>query len=346
MPSANHSTMPTGGASIITIPARTTEDPIIDEDGFTPDLSNSGPVALAPGAFQRFYNDQNKLSPALKAGYIILMMADVHNHSLKTSHEDEATDTAAPSYLTPEDFARSSLVLSKILGLRGYTKKLILGKKFLADELKRRAPEVKPNFNNTKLPKFMELLIEHPITDPGDISFIKSEYKNLEERLAPEATSDDDDGLGGPHRITMQHRLRFLLILVNKDEVLTAYRQSTNDKSGKLVDYQGTDMAPADWKELMSVEFNESDVEYKTKALPNLHDRFAHEIECKRDDKFKMTPDKCKSIIQEMKTKLRKIIDRYNQSGNGSEMASFDDDSDVEDNVNIEESEHNYIRPV
>ena len=55
-----------------------------------------------------------------------------------------------------------------------------------------------------------------------------------------------------------------------------------------------------------------------------------------------ITPDKCKSIISDMKTKLKDIIRRYNLSGNGSDMAKHDDDTD--DDGGEEETQDNYGR--
>ena len=279
------------------------------------------------------------------------MMADLHNQSEKAKYEramaasgdsdNDGDDVAAPKYCTPEDYANDHDILSKALKIRGFYKRLVLPKKHVASELKRRVPLKRVNTNNTKTSKIMELLLQHSLTDNRDIECIKAEFAKIVSAIELEVTGGEDDGLGGPTKLNMTHRLRLLLILIGNDEVLQAFHRSTDFKDKDGVDYRNTEMAQKDWKELLSIEFNESEVEYETKAVPNLHDKFRQPIKCDNDG-FVMTPDKCKTIVQDMRTKLRDIIRRYNLSGNGSEMAKHDGDDDGDGG--IEETEESYGR--
>jgi hypothetical protein len=90
------------------------------------------------------------------------------------------------------------------------------------------------------------------------------------------------------------------MILCTNEEVLQAYLASTNGKSHEDVDYQNSNKAPPDWTELMCVEFNESETEYLTPALPELHEKFAQPILCKRSG-YILSPDKAKDLAQDRK---------------------------------------------
>ena len=58
--------------------------------------------------------------------------------------------------------------------------------------------------------------------------------------------------------------------------------------------------------------------------------------------KYELTAQKCKDLIQDMKNRLREMIDRYNTSGNGSDMLIHDYDSD--DECGIIDNESTYGR--
>ena len=79
-----------------------------------------------------------------------------------------------------------------------------------------------------------------------------------------------------------------------------------------------------------------------TEVFKTLHENFKEPIDCPKH--HDLTSDKCKELIQEQKTKLRGIIGRYNRSGNGSDMAQFDEDTDNEDDDEIVENEDTYGR--
>ena len=47
--------------------------------------------------------------------------------------------------------------------------------------------------------------------------------------------------------------------------------------------------------------------------------------------------EKCKDLLQDMKTRLQELISRYNDSGNGSDMVMFD--YDMHGGHDVEEKE-------
>lgn len=72
--------------------------------------------------------------------------------------------------------------------------------------------------------------------------------------------------------------------------------------------------------------FNDEEV-YDTKALPDLHDKFRNPISLGKGS-IELTPDKCKTVMTDSKKKVMKTIAKYNLSGNGADMAVFEDDQD------------------
>ena len=78
-------------------------------------------------------------------------------------------------------------------------------------------------------------------------------------------------------------------------------------------------------------KFNDANWRARTTANPNLHSDFAEEMECPKGD-YTLTVEKLKDLFQDQKHKVREMIARYNQSGNGSDMRVMrDHDSDIED---------------
>ena len=84
--------------------------------------------------------------------------------------------------------------------------------------------------------------------------------------------------------------------------------------------------------------FNDAAVKQQIDALPNLHDKFRVRIDCPKTG-YELTRDKCDAMIAHHKTKLRGLIRRYNVSGNGSDMAKFDEDTDNEEEEIIEDED-------
>ena len=121
---------------------------------------------------------------------------------------------------------------------------------------------------------------------------------------------------------------------------MAAYLPSTDGKDRLDVEYAGTDQAPIDWRELLCALFNDETVEAWTKSHASLHEDFKDPIDCRKGG-YSLTLDACDKMLTDQKGKLRDIIHRYNLSGNGSDMAVYEGDTD-EDDGPADESEATY----
>jgi hypothetical protein len=317
-----------------------------DDDNFDVDATTQlGPTGLQPGAFQRYYNDQSQLEANKKSGVILIMMADVLKHEMleehkkkiaasKTANKKNQSDTeplnttipTAPKLITNEEMAKTNEVLSVILKSRGFHKKLVLAKNDVFAELKRRVPNIQSsrqtfvNLKNTTVYGLMQKLLEYPITDPGDITFIKSEFLKWETTFQGMVQPKSSDG-----RLTFEDKLRVIHIIATDDVVRAEYLRSTDGKNRAMLDYQNSDKAPKDWKELLCERFNDEDRVYETKPFPDLHDVFRNRITLNKGS-IELTPDKVKTTMTDYKKKVLETIRKYNLSGNGADMAIFPDD--------------------
>jgi hypothetical protein len=233
--------------------------------------------------------------------------------------------------------------------MKGYYSKIILPKTDIMAELLRRVPNIqddkktKVNMKNTKIEGLMERLTRYPIRDKGDIQFIKSEFYLHETSLEPVVNAKaDEDGLAGSKKtMSSSDRLRFIIILANNDTVRVAFLKSTDRKTREEIDGANSDKLPADWSELICELFNDSEYEAKTRPIPNLHSKFRDEIDCPKGE-FDLNPETAKALMSGQKKKLRDMIQKYNASGNGSDMASHPED--VEGDGGKLESEGTYGR--
>jgi hypothetical protein len=158
IPPRNADSTPATNAPVCPVPApsmaaaTTAQEAQDDEETFEPDpTATPGPTALMAGAFQHFYKDQSKLSPAKKIGCIILMMADQHNYGLTVMHKrnvEEAISSGEnpssinpPTLITPQTFAAYE-VFEKLMSMKGYYSKIILPKTDIMAELLRRVPNI------------------------------------------------------------------------------------------------------------------------------------------------------------------------------------------------------------
>ena len=121
------------------------------------------------------------------------------------------------------------------------------------------------------------------------------------------------------------------MICMCDDDIRALYLRSQTPLDKQGVDYRNSDERAVDWVDLMLEKFNGSDI-LATDIVPDLHEKFREEISCPKGQ-YQLTREKCTLMLQEGKGKLRGIIRRYNLSGNGSDMATFDEDTDGEEEV-------------
>jgi hypothetical protein len=63
--------------------------------------------------------------------------------------------------------------------------------------------------------------------------------------------------------------------------------------------------------------------------LSDLHSDFQEPIECPKRENYSMTIERSKALLTKMRGDLQDICKRYNQSGNGSNRASVDEDGNL-----------------
>jgi hypothetical protein len=305
------------------------------------------PKALSPGAFQAYYTDATQLTPVKKISYLLMMAADLANQQLLEEYNTKMADGTAefeprPEMITPEKFVKATEPFNNLLSRRGFTKRLIVSKDVILDEYLRRNPTGKVNKKNTPVPAAMLLLAEYPLTDDGDISFIKAQMEVQATTITSQLQAEEEDVETGAARITKIDRLRFIVILTTYDDLMAAYLQHTDKKTVTEVDSRNSEKAIMPWNEMICELFNDETVEVQTVPLPDLHDNFREPIACPKGE-YTLTPDKAKDLMSDTKGKLRTIISKYNMSGNGSDMAHFEDDSGDEDE-GLPESDATYGR--
>jgi hypothetical protein len=307
-----------------------------EDDDVINETDTPAPTALMPGAVKAYYNDQSKLKAEMKMAYIILQMADMENRDLAAKHKEEAAAsdeaTKAPPLYVPRSFVEATEPFATLNSQKGKKSKkvssLVLPKKEIAKEIVRRCPATPGrkgvNHNNKSVEQLMALLLKNPITDSSDISFIKAEFQTHSSVI--EQLLED----GKTKRVVADKiaRLRFIVILCTNDDVKSTYLRSTDGKTAQDIDYEKTDKAAVTWMDLLCELFNDPDQEYFTQIIMGLHEDFQEPIDCSTE--YVLTVDGCKQIMSTMKTKLRKIIHAYMLSGNGSDMAKFDGDTDDE----------------
>ena len=278
------------------------------------------------------YTNQRLISPSKKMAYIVLLLTDLENVSLLADKKD---------ILTPTLFVKSEHPYSLFIDKKGFKTKIIANKSMISQEILRRSTIKSTNYHNKTVLQLMTILAKTPLTCDNDATFVKQEDARFRMTLQSQLDGEQDDPAEGVNRQTAHDRLRFIVLLCTNETIYSAYLRSHNSDNREDQDYRNSDERELDWRDLMSDAFNDEFVDAETPAVPNLHTKFRLSIECPRSN-YQMTREKAKSLISDQRTSLRQMIGNYNKSGNGSDMALFDEDTDCEEEV--EENEESYGR--
>ena len=117
------------------------------------------PTGLEPGAFEAFYNNQDRLPAKLKLAYIVMMKVDKDNRKRLLEHQESAS-TSAPTFFSPDQYVKEAEPFASFLAGGKGIRSLVLAKEHIASELQRRIPTIKSNAKNETVPKLMELLAQ------------------------------------------------------------------------------------------------------------------------------------------------------------------------------------------
>ena len=102
----------------------------------------------------------------------------------------------------------------------------------------------------------MEILLKYRITGTDDLAFIEQEFMN-QVTLIEKACNSEEGGTSKKH-LTMEDRLRFIIILATDDVVRAAYLSHTDGLDRVGVDYQNSDKRQPSWAELLCERFNDT----------------------------------------------------------------------------------------
>ena len=158
----------------------------------------------------------------------------------------------------------------------------------------------------------------HRLTEE-DIDFVKREEEHICRTLELKLDAENDEnGRGG--RIKESDRIRFIVLFVT-DKVREAFLQSQKcNEHWTETDGKNSEERFIPWFELLVELFNDPMVEAKTEVVKDLHSDFSKVIDCPKG-LYHLTEDKAEDLMQDMKTRMRDIVGRYNPSGNGSDMS-------------------------
>ncbi|EJK57129.1 hypothetical protein THAOC_22862 [Thalassiosira oceanica] len=179
-----------------------------------------------------------------------------------------------------------------------------------------------------------ELDAMDPAQSEGDRSSSTSDSDDDDD----EDDDDDDDAASEasevPGRLTEKDRLRYIILFVESEEIVEAFKRSQHAMEGGpegSLSRRGCDDRLPGWEELLVERFNDAEVQARTTVKPHLHAEFAVAINCPKGE-YQLTVDKAKDFLQDQKHKIRPIVNNYNASGNGSDMMVMEDiDSDSEE---------------
>lgn len=268
---------------------------------------------------ENFLNDDSNVSPTSRFTYVIMLAESIR------------TDGVELKSIEPY----SLLVAKKKTGWG--ERKFSANKDMYAMDIKRRDPTAKINKKSKSIKALREMLRALPLS-AADRQFVEKEEAQarecVEEMLGP------DDENGGSGIITETDKLRYIVLFCS-DEVRAAYlraqRVLEGGPNGELSLRNHAERQP-EWYELLVVLFNDVDQEAQTVILSTLHSKFTEVIQCPKGD-YDLTEEKAKKLLDTLKHQFRLIIDRYNMSGNGSDMRVLNDvDSDCEEVEKLEKA--------
>ena len=186
------------------------------------------------------------------------------------------------------------------------------------------------------LSRLLEWLKLHPLRDASDVQFLQETVKNrkvVAERVVAQRANDKvvhdkaEKNWYGPLPI-----LRLLCCLTDNDAIRRAYL-TRNDISNDRIDLdnRNSDKRPKTVYELLSDKWNDHDYEAVTEPFPDLHNDYKDSIvipHSKVSSLAAATPEKCKEKMSTMMVSLKRIIDKWERSGQGEGGIDVEMDGD------------------
>ena len=193
-----------------------------------------------------------------------------------------------------------------------------------------------PRPNQWRLDRLLEWLKLHPLRDASDVEFLQETVKNrkvVAERVVAQRANDKEvhdkaeKAWYGPLPI-----LRLLCCLTDNDAIRRAYL-TRNDISNDRIDLdnRNSDKRPKTVWELLSHKLNDHDFEAVTEPFPDLHNYYKDSIvipHSKVSSLAAATPEKCKEKMSTMMVSLKRIVDKWERSGQGEGGIDVEIDGD------------------
>ena len=193
-----------------------------------------------------------------------------------------------------------------------------------------------PRPNQWRLNRLLEWLKLHPLRDASDVEFLQETVKNrkvVAERVVAQRANDKEvhdkaeKAWYGPLPI-----LHLLCCLTDNDAIRRAYL-TRNDISNDRIDLdnQNSDKRPKTVWELLSHKWNDHDFEAVTEPFPDLHNDYKDSIvipHSKVSSLAAATPEKCKEKMSTMMVSLKRIVDKWERSGQGEGGIDVEMDGD------------------
>ncbi len=196
-------------------------------------------------------------------------------------------------------------------------------KSLLSMEIKRRAPKSQMNFKNKTIPQLQEILQRFPL-DSLDKEFVCRKEKEYRETLLRDIAAQEERKREA--NVTRDDKLRFVLCFED-DNIRQTYLLSQDAFTRAELDGRNSEKKEPDFYDLIVEMFNNQNLVMTTEALPDLHDDFAEAIAVPKGD-YILTWKKAKNLVSQMKPKLLDICQRYEASGNGSNMPDSEDENE------------------
>jgi hypothetical protein len=186
----------------------------------------------------------------------------------------------------------------------------------LAHEVHRRDQSQK--CANWPLQRSVDFLLTNPITNPADISFLRSEVDRLKLLIIQVQQEDVEGGAGGSAWRGHAPYMRLIMCLTC-DDVKAAFRRSGDVMSRQQLDARNSEARPPTAFELMAARWN--DPSFNPMARPSdCHIDFIDQTDCSYrtvSSLAKATALKVKDYFVSFRLSLLRIIRKWEQSGQG-----------------------------
>lgn len=184
-------------------------------------------------------------------------------------------------------------------------------------ELLRRMPGLK-GMTNKKREELSEMMkTKYPLTNQKEIEWIKQE----EQRICEVLQREQDEANQQRERERSQgsarkmDRLRLIECIIT-DKCKPLYLKINDGMSRQQLDGRNSAALEADFYDVVCDVFNDEEIVFPSRRLPELHEDFAQSFPITLSD-FRLTRDKAKELIAQQRVKIIRICSNWEASGNG-----------------------------